>query len=175
MLRSLLKWGALLIIGILVYNRFFGNEAEKARSKAIGNQTRELFHSVRDVVRDEREKFNEGKYDRAVQKVRNVFGNLRDVAHDNKDILSEIEDLDKKRADIEARLEKIKKMPEDMPSSYDKLTEKGGNANKPMPKIGNPKEKPTTLKADEQKRLEKEMDDLLDKTNQLMDKMDKDK
>jgi uncharacterized coiled-coil DUF342 family protein len=176
MLRSLLKWGALLIIGVLVYNRYFGTAEEKERSKKIGNQTRVLFQDVRDVVRDEREKFNEGKYDKAISKVKNVIGKVRETANDNKDILDELEGLDQKRKDIEARLEKIKSMPDDVPATYDKLTEKGGSSTKPMPKITNPKSKTTTktlTKAEEQQKLETEMDDLVKDMNELESMIEK--
>ena len=176
MLRTLLKFGALLVIGILIYNFFFGTSAEKEQSKKVFGETKVLFHSVRDLVRGERQKFDAGKYDNAVAKVKNVFGRLRETADDNKDILSEIDNLDKKRQEIEDRLSKIKKMADNVPSNYDEMTEKGGKTtSKPMPKIQNPKTKPNTLKADEEKKLEAELDDLMNRTNSLMDAIEKDK
>ena len=173
MLRSLLKFGVLLVIGILIYNFFFGSSAEKEQSKKVFGETKVLFNSVRDLVKGEREKFDAGKYDNAVSKVRNVFGKLRETANDNKDVLSELDDLDKKRQAIEDRLAKIKKMADDVPSNYDEMTEKGGkSATKPTPKIQNPKTKPSTLKADEEQKLQGELDDLMNRTNKLMDKME---
>jgi uncharacterized membrane-anchored protein YhcB (DUF1043 family) len=135
-----------------------------------------LFHSVRDLVRGERQKFDAGKYDNAVAKVKNVFGRLRETADDNKDILSEIDDLDKKRQEIEERLSKVKKMADNIPSNYDEMTEKGGKTTtKPMPKVQNPKMKPNTLKSDEEQKLETELDDLMNRTNKLMDKIEAEK
>lgn len=176
MLRSLLKFGVLLVIGVLVYNFFFGSSTEKEQSKKVFGETKVLFHSVRDLVKGEREKFDAGKYDNAVSKVKNVFGKLRETANDNKDVLTELDDLDKKRQAIEERLAKIKKMADDVPSNYDAMTEKGGKTTtKPTPRIQNPKTKPPTLKADEEQKLQGELDDLMNRTNKLMDKMEEEK
>jgi len=69
MIKNLLKLAVFLVIGVLVYNYFFGNAVEKERSAKIGNQVKELFQSAVDVVKDEKEKFDAGKYDGALDKV----------------------------------------------------------------------------------------------------------
>ncbi len=172
MIRRLLWWGLILIFGVLVYNRFFGDTAEKEQSKKVFGQAKEMFHSVRDVVRSERHKFEAGKYDKAIGNIRGVFGKMRETAKDSKDVLAQIEDLDKKRQEIENRLNKIKQMPEDVPASYDKLTEKGGNKSKTLakPKVENPK---VLTKEQEEKKLQAEMDDLMQEMDDLMNKIEK--
>lgn len=172
MIRRLLFWGLILIFGVLVYNRFFGNDAEKEQSKKVFGEAKVLFHSVRDVVRGERQKFEAGKYDKAIGNIRNLFGKMRESAKDSKDILTQIEDLDKKRQDIETRLNKIKGMPEDVPANYDKLTEKGASKSKTLakPKVENPKQ-PT--RAQEEQKLQEEMDRLMNEMDDLMNEMEK--
>jgi SMC interacting uncharacterized protein involved in chromosome segregation len=171
MLRRLFGWGLILVFGVLVYNRFFGDAAEKEQSKKVFGEAKVLFHSVRDVVRTERHKFEAGKYDKAIGNIRNLFGKMRETAKDSKDVLAQIEDLDKKRQDLETKLNKIKQMPDDVPSSYDKLTEKGGSKTKTLakPKIENPK----TPKADEERKLQQELDNLMQETDALMSDLEK--
>lgn len=172
MIRRLLWWGLILVFGVLVYNRFFGDTAEKEQSKKVFGEAKELFRSVRDVVKGERQKFEAGKYDKAVGNIRNLFGKMRESAKDSKDILAQIEDLDKKRQDIETRLNKIKNMPDDIPANYDKLTEKGGSKTKSLvkPKAENPKQ-PT--KEQEEQKLQDEMDRLMNEMDDLMNTMEK--
>jgi predicted nucleic acid-binding Zn-ribbon protein len=172
MIRRLLWWGLILVFGVLVYNRFFGDTAEKEQSKRVFGEAKVLFRSVRDVVKNERQKFEAGKYDKAVSNIRNLFGKMRESAKDSKDILAQIEDLDKKRQDIETRLNKIKGMPDDVPANYDKLTEKGGSKSKTLakPKVENPKQ---ATKAQEEQKLQEEMDKLMNEMDDLMNEMEK--
>jgi hypothetical protein len=172
MIRRLLFWGIILIFGVLVYNRFFGDTAEKEQSKKVFGEAKVLFHSVRDVVRTERHKFEEGKYDKAIGNIRGIFGKMRETAKDSKDVLAQIEDLDKKRQEIETRLNKIKQMPEDIPSSYDKTTEKGNTKSKSVAKPKVEKSKALT-KAQEEQKLQDEMDTLMQEMDDLMNKMEK--
>lgn len=171
MIRRLLWYGLILVFGVLVYNRFFGDTAEKEQSKRVFGEAKVLFHSVRDVVRTERTKFEAGKYDKAVNNFRGLFGKMRETAKDSKDALSKIEELDKKRQSIEEKLNRIKQMPDDAPTNYDKLTAKGGDTKKTLakPKIENPK----TPKADEEKKLQEELDDLMSETDELMNQLEK--
>jgi hypothetical protein len=117
---------------------------------------------VRDVVRTERHKFEAGKYDKAIGNIRNIFGKMRETAKDSKDVLAQIEDLDKKRIELESKLNKIKQMPEDTPSNYDKPSSKTKTLTKPK-----------TPKADEEIKLQDELDSLMQRTDDLMDKMEK--
>jgi myosin heavy subunit len=171
MLRTLLKFGFLLVIGILIYNFFFGSNSEKEQSRKIFGQTKELFRSTRDLVRSEREKFDAGKYDNAVAKVKNVFGKLRETANDNKDILSEIDELDKKRMAIEERLNKVKAMPNEIPAAYEEKTKSSSGKKTLAPTKSEPK--PNAKKAAEERNLQSELDDLMERTNSLIDKMEK--
>ena len=162
MIRRLLGWGLVLVFGVLVYNRFFGDTAEKEQSKKVFGEAKVLFHSVRDVVRTERHKFEVGKYDKAIGNIRSLFGKMRETAKDSKDVLAQIEDLDKKRVELESKLNKIKQMPEDVPSNYDKPSSKTKTLVKPK-----------TPKADEEAKLQDELDSLMQRTDDLIGKMEK--
>ncbi|HNM26497.1 MAG TPA: hypothetical protein PKL15_13740, partial [Saprospiraceae bacterium] len=66
MIRSLIKIGLVLIVAILVYNRFFGTSAEKEQSKKIFGEMRDVVVSVGQLVKSEKTKFDAGKYDGAL-------------------------------------------------------------------------------------------------------------
>lgn len=106
MIRSLLKLGAILVVGILVYNYFFGDEVEREQSRQIFNKGKELVSDSWNLLKSEREKFREGKYDDAVAKVETLFANLKGTAEKLKDsgALEKLSQLEDKRREIESTL-----------------------------------------------------------------------
>lgn len=102
MIRSILKLAAVLVVGILVYNYFFGTESEKESSQKIFQEVKEVAVSVKDLIQSEREKFDEGKYDQALSKMGDLFDQLKDKAKEVEDnnYLDKLTDLDKKRKDL---------------------------------------------------------------------------
>lgn len=119
---KLLKFGALLVLGILVYNAFFGNEAEKAQSKEIFGKVRDLGKDSWGLLKSEKAKYQEGKYDGAVDKVENtvdrigsLLGGLEKTAKD----LNDSGAIDKLNA-LQARQEKLEGyLSKSTPESYD--------------------------------------------------------
>jgi len=57
---NLLKLAALLVIGILVYNYFFGTTEEKAQSKVIFSEAKDLGKAAWGLLKSEKEKFEDG-------------------------------------------------------------------------------------------------------------------
>ncbi len=175
MVRSLLKLGSLLVVCIIGYNYFFGDSAEKENARKIVGQGKEVLGSVRDLVRSEREKYDKGKYDTAIDKVGNVFDKIRSTAHDNRDILDELEKLEAKRKKLQADLKDIETTANAEPGETkdSDFTERGGKATSlPKPKIGQPKVAENNKETSNAKKklLQDELHDLLDKTDKLIDK-----
>jgi hypothetical protein len=106
MIRSLLKVGLFLVAGILVYNFFFGNEEEKAQSKEIFSKVRDLGREAWGLLRTEKTKFEDGKYDEAVDRIGGLYQKLNTRARQLKDTqaLERLEELEAKRRDIESQL-----------------------------------------------------------------------
>jgi chaperonin cofactor prefoldin len=159
MLRSVLKYGFLLILGILVYNRFFGNDVEKEQSKKIFGETRVVLGSVRDLVRNEREKYRDGKYDNAIGHVREAFHSLRGNTKD-KNTIAELDKLEQERQDIERRMSDLKNMPESVPSASSKT--KGKEKTAPLV--------PNVAKKELEDQLHKKLNSLIDRSQELIDK-----
>lgn len=102
MIRSLLKLAAFLIIGILVYNYFLGTPTEQQTAKKIFGDIKEVGVAVADLVRAEKEKFDAGKYDQALDKLGSIYQNLRDRGTQlSQEQKRRIEDLENQREELE--------------------------------------------------------------------------
>lgn len=109
MIRTILKLGFLLVVGILVYNFFLGSPEEKAQSQNVFNKGKEVIVSVGDLLKSEKTKFDSGKYDTALDKIGGAFNGLRDKANEIQDAgyLDRLNDLDKKRKELQEELSEI--------------------------------------------------------------------
>lgn len=107
MIRSLFKLAAFVLIAIIGYNYLFGDEAEKEQSKEIIGKATDLGKDAWNLLRGEQAKFEEGKYDDAVDKLKSLFGSLTEKATAIKDskTLEQIRALEDKRKEIVKQLE----------------------------------------------------------------------
>ena len=69
MIRSLIKLLFILIVGVLIYNYFLGTPEEKENAKNIFSEVKDVAVGVKQLIKSEREKFDKGKYDDAVDKM----------------------------------------------------------------------------------------------------------
>ena len=69
MIKLLFRIAIFLVLGILIYNRFFGTPEEKAHSKAIIAEAKALGKASWALLKSEKEKLNQGKYDTALDRI----------------------------------------------------------------------------------------------------------
>lgn len=153
MLKSLIKVGLLLVAGILVYNYFFGTPEEKAQSKEIFTSVKDLTKSTFALLKQEKAKFDEGKYDEAVDKIGGLLDDLKGKAEqlkDNKELLDQIAALEQKRQRLSEEID------QEVPENYDNTST----------------ERPV-MDSTSRKHIEEEWEDLVRKTEHLMEDMDK--
>ncbi len=148
MIKNLLKLLALLVVGVLVYNYFFGTPEEKETSKEIFSEVRDLGKATWNLLRSEKQKFDEGKYDEAVDKVGGLLSSLRTRAGENNDAgaIKELEDLERRRRELDRQIDEM-----------ERLNSTGKNA---------------AAKAQEE-QIKKDWRTLMDATELLMNKMEK--
>lgn len=148
MIRSLLKLGLVLLVAVLGYNYFFGTAEEKEQSREIVNKVRDVGRDAWGLLKSEKAKLNDGKYDGAVDKVGNTVSKVGDLlsglsktAKDLNDsgALERLSELQEKQAALEADLAA------ETPESYD---------------------------AAEQERVKNELQELLRETEDLMGDME---
>ncbi|GJM36172.1 MAG: hypothetical protein DHS20C18_51730 [Saprospiraceae bacterium] len=110
MIRGLLKLGAILIVGILIYNYFFGSPEEKTQSKEIFHKVGELGKAGINLLKTEKGKFDEGKYDEALDNIGGLFQKLKKKAEDINDseLLDKLADLEKTREGLADKLDEDK-------------------------------------------------------------------
>ena len=131
MIKGLLKLGALLVVGIICYNYFLGTPEEKESSKRIFKTVGELGKSVGNLIQSERQKLDEGKYDGALDKISNLFDELKGKAGEKKEWLDRLDELDTERLRLKDKVdsdtilsdEQKTKMKEEMEKLLDKTKE----------------------------------------------------
>lgn len=105
MIRFLIKIGLLLVVGILVYNRFFGTDAEKEQAKEIFRKTGDLVSDTWSLLRSEKEKLDAGKYDRALEQLGQAYQSLRQGAkYLDENVLRRLGELERRKATLERQL-----------------------------------------------------------------------
>lgn len=103
MIKTIIKLGLLVVVGLLGYNYFFGDVEEKAQSREIVGKVGDLGKDAWNLLKSEREKMREGKYDNALEKLDGLYSSLKDKAQDLKDsdALQQIKDLNERRKELE--------------------------------------------------------------------------
>lgn len=144
---NILKFVIMLVIGILIYNYFFGTQEEKAQSKEIFSEAKDLGKAAWGLLRSEKDKFDDGKYDEATDRVGGLFKSLKNKAQENKDsdALLELKELEKERLDLEKRINAL--------DEYDN----------------------SKAAAKEREAIKRDGKEMLDRTEALMKRMEEDK
>ena len=105
MIRSIFKLGIFLVVALLGYNYFYGTAEEKEQSKEIVHDAaqlgKKLFSKVGTLLKSEKAKFDEGKFDEAIGNVRVALGDLKDkVVNEKPELKDELKDLETKRKEL---------------------------------------------------------------------------
>lgn len=109
MIKTILKVLAVIVVFILVYNYFFGSTEEKATSQKIFQEVKEVGVAVKDLLKSEKEKYDSGKYDDALDKIGGVFSKLKTEAEKvDTEYLDRIADLEKRRQELKQAVEDTK-------------------------------------------------------------------
>lgn len=113
-MRSLIKIALLIIVGVLVYNYFLGSEEEKATSEKVFRQVKDVGKSIGELIKNERQKFKDGKYDEAFDKLGEAYeklkGKVNEGDQEDREMLKKLEkqkeDLEMEKKQIEDELKK---------------------------------------------------------------------
>lgn len=109
MIRLLIKIAVVVIIAILVYNYFFGTSAEKASSKKVFVEVKELALSIKDLVKSEKEKFEAGKYDKALEKINSAIKSIKaQIPKGQKQYDDDVKELEYRRNVVSQELKALK-------------------------------------------------------------------
>ncbi len=103
MIRTLFKLALILLVALVAYNYFYGTPAERRQSQQIIDKAGDLGTEAWNLLRGEREKLRDGKYDDALGRLESLYGDLREKAREVSDraSLDRISDLSRRREDLE--------------------------------------------------------------------------
>ncbi len=108
-MRNLLKLIFFAVIGLISYNYYYGNETEKARSEKVIDGVKDVFGAVKDLAVAEKEKFDEGRYDKVLDKIGGVFEDIKDKSADISDDLKDrLADLEDEKIELKERIKEKK-------------------------------------------------------------------
>ncbi len=96
MIKSIIKVGLMLAVGIIGYNFFLGTPEEKASSRetigAVANATKAAGKAVGGVFKGEYKKFRDGKYDNAIEKIGGALDKGKEKLKGGTELLGKIDD-----------------------------------------------------------------------------------
>jgi hypothetical protein len=98
------------VLFILVYNFFFGDSQEQAQSKKIFGEMRDVVVAVGGLLKTEKQKYDAGKYDEALDKLGSAYTALRTQASNlDPATLRQLQDLEKRKTALQRELNAIEK------------------------------------------------------------------
>ncbi len=100
-MKALIRLALFIIVAVLVYNYFWGTEEEKASSEKVFQQVKEVGQSIGDLIKNEREKFSEGKYDSAFEKLGTTYEKAKEKLGENREDRARLEELEKQKKALE--------------------------------------------------------------------------
>ena len=104
-MRSIIQLLLLAIVGLISYNYFYGNTEEKARSQRVFGEVNDVLVAVKDLVVLEKEKFDAGKYDKAINQINTVFKDFKENSQEvSADLKERFAKLEAERGNLEAQI-----------------------------------------------------------------------
>jgi len=137
MIRKIISIIIFLVIGLLSYNYFFGTAQEKKQAQEIFGKGAEVVGASADLLKAEYEKFNDGKYDKALDNINGLLSKLKEKGGELEGEIDKWEkrkeDWDQKKNDLEKLLdsgsgfadEEVKKAIEDLEKEGKALRSEG--------------------------------------------------
>jgi len=108
MLGKLIKYGLGLVVGILIYNFFFGDAAEKKQAKEVIGKAGDALGATWNLLKSEKQKFDAGKYDQALDKLSGAYQAIRNGAqYLDQNVLRRLDDLERRKAGLQQQLDSI--------------------------------------------------------------------
>ena len=110
-MRKLIFTLILLLAGYVGYMYFFGKGDDKAKAQTIVHETRDLGKAVGDFLSKQKDKYDDGEFDRLIDKVSSSLEKLKsdsnekgeEVKDDLRDLQKELKQIDREKLNEENR------------------------------------------------------------------------
>ena len=105
MIRKLITLGIFVVIGLVGYNFYFGTEAEKEKSAEIIQGGKNLVKGIGSVLKSEKNKFDNGKYDEAMSGLGNFLGKLKNKVDPDSYESADLENLEIQSEELQKKID----------------------------------------------------------------------
>ena len=75
----------LLLAGYVAYMYFFGKGEDKSSAHTIVQESKDVAKSVSDFLKHQKDKYDDGEFDRLIEKVENSIHKLKSTSQENQD------------------------------------------------------------------------------------------
>ena len=101
-MRKLIFTLILILAGYVGYMYFFGKGDDKAKAQIIVNETRDLGKAVGDFLSKQKDKYDDGEFDRLIDKVSGSLAKLKsDSGEKGEEVKDNLRDLQKELKQID--------------------------------------------------------------------------
>jgi hypothetical protein len=108
MISFIIRICIVALLAIVGYNYFFGNAAEKAQSREVVQKARSLVGAGADLLRAEKARYREGKYDGVIEKLDAAYRSIRrGASHLDARVLEELETLEARKLKLRAAIDTL--------------------------------------------------------------------
>lgn len=112
-MRVLIRIIILLFLFIFTYNYFFGDDEEKKSAGKVIANAKELISSIGTVIKSEKEKYYDGKYDDAIYRLSGLFNGIRSrTGFSGQTLNHELEKLESEKREIEEEYQVLENEPD---------------------------------------------------------------
>lgn len=101
-MKNLIYLAIILIAGIVGYMYFFGKGEDRERAADVVQETKELGKSVGDFIKRQKERYDDGEFDRLMDKVSKTIEKVKSKPSDNtREEKNELRELENQLRQIE--------------------------------------------------------------------------
>ena len=107
MIRFIITTAFFLVIALLGYNYFFGTAEEKEQAQEIFSKGAEVVGAGTDLLKSEYQKYEDGKYDEALDNINNLLSKLKE---NGGELLGEIDSWEQRKGDWDQKKIDLQKL-----------------------------------------------------------------
>lgn len=120
-MKSLLFLIILLLAGIVGYMYFFGEGEDKEQARSVVNETKELGKAVGNFLKRQKEKYDDGEFDKLLDKINATIQKLKskktepteEESRELKELENELKQVDPEKLNTENK-ERLRRLIEDL-------------------------------------------------------------
>ncbi|SEN17802.1 hypothetical protein [Nitrosomonas marina] len=117
MIRFIITTAFFVVIALLSYNYFFGTAEEKKQAQEIFTKGTEVVGAGADLLKSEYQKYQDGKYDQALDNISHLLGMLNEQGDE---LLEEIDNWNQKKNEWDQKKHELQQLIDANPDVMDK-------------------------------------------------------